>query len=44
MIERREHARQHITESIFKEYAGLYDAGGEARRDLGTDARVHGNP
>jgi DNA-binding transcriptional LysR family regulator len=43
MIERREHARQHITESIFKEYAGLYEAGGEARRDLGTDARVH-NP
>jgi DNA-binding transcriptional LysR family regulator len=26
MIERREHARKHITESIFKEYAGLYQA------------------
>ncbi|ANN77622.1 LysR family transcriptional regulator [Bordetella flabilis] len=28
MIERREHVRQHITESIFKEYAGLYESGG----------------
>jgi DNA-binding transcriptional LysR family regulator len=27
MIERREHARQNITESIFKEYAGLYESG-----------------
>jgi DNA-binding transcriptional LysR family regulator len=29
MIERREHARQHVTESIFKEYAGLYEARGD---------------
>jgi DNA-binding transcriptional LysR family regulator len=31
MIERREHARQDITESIFKEYAALYEARDEQR-------------